>query len=191
MSRAKWKKLYHSLVHRKPKLGEPQERAAPEVLKEFESTYRLRLPESYKTFVEVVGPGEIGAYFIIYAPGYPNQRSGSLEAFLEFHRSPEILKTKVETYGDPAFIKRMVPFSSSIGGDVFVWDPNDVREKRKHEYANYILPDDQQTISLLATSFEQFIDEICLGNGFSRFAGPDWTVMEQFIPAGRRLKPKG
>jgi len=148
------------------------------------------LPASYRDFVQVFGPGEIAGYFIVFAPGYPNRRSGSLTHFIDVNRGKEIHEALIEVYDDEEFINRMLPFGSTIGGDLIVWDPDDVRDKRKQEYGVYILPDDQTKIVYLASSFQEFVEKVCLGDGFCVIAGPDWTADQEFSPFGYSEPPK-
>jgi hypothetical protein len=176
-----WKDVCMRLDIRSP-IGKPFEKPTSAVLGEFERRWKLRLPASYKGFIRLFGAGEIGAYFNICAPGLPIDCNGSLEGLIQMTRRQHIREAFVETYRDEAFVDRMIPFADTIGGDVIVWDPKDVRDERNYEFGIYVLPNDAYSIVGIATSFLEFIEQVCLGPKFAKIAGPRWKPVQQFMP---------
>lgn len=180
-----WESLKQKLRVTKPP-APPQPIPTLAHLTHFETSLGIRLPESYKLFVTTFGAGEIGGYFNIFAPGYPNKPSGSIEGLISLVRDPAVREAFIEAYKDVDFLDRMIPFSNSIGGDIIAWDPDDVRDSVNSEYGIYILPDDLDQIVELASSFKEYIENVCLGDAFKKFAGPKWTTIHEFMPFGRR-----
>jgi hypothetical protein len=81
----------------------------------------------------------------------------------------------------------MVPFSDTIGGDIVVWDPEDVKNDQESEYGIYVLPDDSDRITFLTDSFSSYVTDMCLGSGFDVIAhDPAWAPPQEFVPFGRK-----
>ncbi len=176
-----WQQLLQRIEIVQPP-SKPQKKPTRKDMAECEKSLGFHFPESYKSFVRQIGAGEISEYFNIFAPGYSEKRSGSLEALIDLVRKEAVSESLVEVYGDEAFVRRMIPFADTIGGDLFVWDPEDCRDDCTHEYGIFVFPDDRSTIIQMAASFVEFIDEVCLGDKFRLIAGPSWCAVSQFTP---------
>lgn len=177
-----WKELYHRLHIKSPR-GAPVSKTSKASLEAYESRTEFRFPSSYKKFVTLFGPGEIGGYFNVFAPGYSNRRCGDLVDFQRFLQKPNTRQSFEATYGNRKFLQRMVPFGNTIGGDVIVWDPEDIRSAREHEYGVWVLLDDSREITELADSFADFIVNVCLGSDFHRVVGESKdNPLQEFAP---------
>lgn len=179
-----WQELSSTLTLKKPD-GTPVKKPTASGLSKFEAKHGLKLPASYREFIQIFGPGDLGAYFRIYAPGYPGTIA-DLDAFIEMIRDSEDIY--IDTFGkkNAAFIRRMLPFSDTIGGDIIVWDPKTVSSGADHEYHVFMLPDDQETIVELAPDFKTFVLDTCLGPKFGKIVrDPNYQVVRQFMPFAR------
>jgi hypothetical protein len=176
-----WQRLYDSLEIRELP-ADSRIKALPkpsdEDLDLYERESGFLLPLSYRAFIKVFGPGELGGDFRLRAPGYPDDshadlgrtnaeiRAGLTETFLSF-------------FTDPERVARMVFFCAPGGGDWIGWDPEDVRDARLREYGIYEIGDEQ--MEKVADSFPQFIEEVCLGPGNDKTFDPcgDFSGMSE------------
>jgi hypothetical protein len=69
MSPNSWQELWNSLaIEGRP--GEEQlPKPAQQAFAKFEKTTSFRLPESYKQFIAIFGPGELGGEYFFKSPG--------------------------------------------------------------------------------------------------------------------------
>jgi hypothetical protein len=168
----RWQRLYDSLeIHGLPAGSRIKAlpRPSDEDLDRYERESGFRLPLSYRAFIKVFGPGELGGDFRLRAPGYPDDpyadlgrtnaeiRAGFTETFLSF-------------FDDPERVSRMVFFCAPGGGDWIGWDPEDVRDAELREYGIYEIGDEE--MEKVADSFPQFIEEVCLGPEAARTFDP-------------------
>jgi len=170
-----WKELYNELKIESSKTNIPKTTSA--MLDKLEESIHRKLPKSYREFMIIFGPGELAEYFRIYGPGKKGGQA-DLIAFIEMNR--EIANVQIETYGEEDFIKRMIPFSDTIGGDVIAWDPSTSNEDND-DYAIFMLPNDRNSIIKLSPDFEAFITKICLSTSFGKIVGdPKYKVSKVF-----------
>lgn len=168
-----WQKVYNSLDVSVPEWTPIAEKPTQETLDEFEHLTGVRLPLSYRNYIQVFGPGELGQEFRIFAPGYESlgEHANSSDLWT-FNASKEPLRSDPKIhqyYDDQERISRLLFFASTDGGEIIGWDPLDVRDKGSCEYGIYILLNDRKSPELLAESFTSFVHDVCLGNGYFRF----------------------
>lgn len=176
-----WKQLYQQLDVQGPP-GKALKKPGDKDLNAFEARHDFALPSSYREYIKVFGPGELGGYFRIYAPGYPDS-GADLDRFVQMIQ--EIEDVFVETYGEEERVQRMMPFADTLGGDVIAWDPAVVTDPSKKEYTILILRDDSDKILKLAATFPDFIKDICLGSDFAKIIDdPTYEALQTFIPFG-------
>jgi hypothetical protein len=177
-----WRSLYGSLdievAEGMPKGLKP----TGELITGYEIAYGFKLPIDYCDFIRVFGPGELGQEFRIRAPGYPSL--GEPVDLAAFNASFDPLRhdeSILRFYGRREQIKRLHFFASTSGSEAIAWDPDDVRDPDRHEYGIYILMHDLNSPELLASSFERFVFDVCLGNGYFRLRTEDarWDTAER------------
>jgi hypothetical protein len=199
-----WNLFYQSLAL--PNLGPNVEFAVPKPsdawLDEYETTMSFRLPQAYREYIKVFGPGELGGHFQILGPQYRlvgrgkdtetfNQRS-DLDAYTEYRRKNAYGKEVAKgIYSDPARINRLIffAFDTCLGDDVG-WDPEEVRDAASNEYGIYVVErDEHECARPFADSFTEFITERVL----KCISGEE--VERRFVPATfrpySRHKPSG
>jgi hypothetical protein len=161
----RWEKLYDRLVRRERlEILRPPTEVINSALERIEKLFHTPLPQSYKEFIHLFGPGEIGEYFRIFGP--------SIEGFQDcgssLEREREVWPEYLTSVGRSDLGERVICFSTTIGGDATFWDPRDVRDPNEHEYGIYVHSRDAMTgkVDFIAGSFQAFIEEVCLGKGF-------------------------
>ncbi len=148
-----------------------------------EKKLKLKLPAGYREFAKAFGCGKLGDYFLISVPVKDLQMS-DLAFFSDFVRDNAELYE--DMYGDKAFVKRMVGFGSTVGGDILVWDPKDVTDKANNEYGIYVLPDDKDKIVKLSKDFAGFVENAVFGANFKKALKlKKWTTEKTFEPWGK------
>src|SRR5262249_6716702 len=144
----KWEQLYDRLVRREGlEILPPPTEIINSALERVEKLFHTPLPQSYKEFIHLFGPGEIGGYFDIFGPaieGFQNW-GNSLEDEIRAWKDPNGVWA---TEGKPDLVARLMCFSSTIGGDGCFWDPQDVRDPNNHEYGIYVLSRDAVVIDV-------------------------------------------
>ena len=140
----------------------PLAKPTDETLDRYEAETGFRLPHSYRSFIKVFGPGKLAWDYQIAAPGHPEQ--GWIVDLAAFNAVPhESLKDKrvLRQFKDPAQVQRLVFFCRPGNGDLVGWDPEDVRDKRWHEYGIYEWGRGD-ALGFVAGSFTEFIEGVCL-----------------------------
>lgn len=176
-----WQPLHESLaVTEAP--GRASERPTDATLDAFERALGFELPESYREFVKLFGPGELAETVRIYAP-VGAKRPGDLDAFVRgFRKGAAFLG---EAYGDRALVTRAVPFANTVFGDVIAWDPGAPAGGGRREYPVVFLPDDKSKIVALAPDFRAFIVDRCLSAQFGKYIGePNYAPARTFVAFG-------
>jgi hypothetical protein len=150
------------------------------------------LPAGYKAFIRQFGPGEVGGFFRIFGPKIPGfvDWGNDILAEIKDWREPDTAWTDV---APPELVARLLCFSTSIGGDAFFWDPEDVRNAKRHEYGIYVWPHGRNigSVTDVAGSFKEFIEQVCLGSAFDKIGGgwdPEPGPPQRFTPAWRTKK---
>ncbi len=127
----------------------------------YEQETGWKLPQSYRDFILVWGPGEFGTCVRISAPGYADCGDtidmGLMHAEFEDIRRQEDLW--LDDCTDPDLFRRLVVFGDdAAAGDRYCWDPLDVRSPEENEYAIYeIIHEHEETPKFVAGSFREFI----------------------------------
>lgn len=102
----------------------------------YESRSGFKLPASYRHFCRVFGPGDLGDWFKIAVPDFAGKSPNSydLEALGRLYHE----RLEWEEYSDdPQQFERAVIFGSDGTGALFLWDPAERTNKRRHECAVY------------------------------------------------------
>jgi hypothetical protein len=180
-----WEDLAETLVIQ-PTLGSPLSKPQDKDLELLEKQSGFQLPVSFREFVKRFGPGEIGRYFRIYSPRCGKKVSqADLYEYVQSFENNRIALAKC--FKEEGLIRRMVPFSDTIGGDVIAWDPEDVTDATTHEYGIYLIPRSDTRVVRLVDSFEAFIEAVCLGKLFpKKVKVRNWKVFQEFVPYGSR-----
>jgi hypothetical protein len=186
-----WEELYRNLrileLSLVPKVGQPTDTQIECV----EKKLGLPLPLGYRDFIKVFGPGEIASDFRIRAPGFRTMANGEsaeafnhmvdLGAFNEILKHAQITFTAMDgPYSSQA--RRLIYFADNSAGDLVGWDPEDVRECDRAEYGIYSVLREEGAARCVAETFEEFIMQVCLADGFARAFG--------FVPAGEPIDPQ-
>ncbi len=120
-----------------------------------------KLPQSYRNFILVWGPGEFGTCVRITAPGY-SDCGDTIDLKLMHSDFEEIRRDEtlwLDGCDDPELFRRLVVFGNNAAtGDKYCWDPADVREPEENEYAIYeLIHGYLRTPMFVAGSFREFI----------------------------------
>lgn len=159
-----------------PKRG-AKKRAPDSALARFEADFGVPLPPSYREFVGRLGPGEIGGYFRVYAPGYGGKGLDLAALVTLVRENADIYEGQ---YGDAALVAGMIPFADTIGGDVFAWD---TRKPVKGEYPVVALLNGGTKPVTAAPSFAAFVADVVLGGQFGKLVkNPDFETGNDFLP---------
>jgi hypothetical protein len=189
-----WERLYQRLVADQGReVVLPPETTIAAALKQAEAELGVRFPASYKAFIHQFGPGELAGFFRIYAPAVPGCRDYG-NHIVKDNREWRHPRSAWATSGRPELVARLVVFSTTIGGDAFFWDPENVREVRKHEYGIYLLDHGSTDMKVqeAASSFREFVEEVCLDDRFPALVGAEGCGEDRpealFAPVWRTRK---
>jgi hypothetical protein len=188
-----WKKLHKRLVVAEGyEIARPLPAKIETALQKAEGALGIRLPKSYKAFIHQFGPGELGGYFRIYGP-----------VIVSFANNGEDLLGSIDRWQEEGLtwqkavnagrVEQLLCFSTTIGGDACFWDIGDIRDERNREYCILALSHDAYPPKLqkVAVSFKEFVNQVCLGNGFDMIGGgwdPEPGPPQRFLPAWRLKK---
>jgi len=134
--------------------------------------------------VKEFGPGELGAYFRIYAPAHGRRRSRADLAQLveEFEVGREVVATAVNPK-ERDVVQALFPFCDSIAGDVIGWYGEDTVSGQERQI--YVITRSATKVVKIADDFRAFIEEVCLGNAFGKAVKiKGWRVERTFTPYG-------
>ena len=160
MTDAKWKTVLQQLEIVNGENGLHTVDAAS--LKAAESSLRIKLPDSYRSFARVFGIGSFGrGDFNVAAPGCIGKaKTYSLEYLTNSQRG---FAAQLGDLGlDPNQIARGIFFATDMSGSNHFFDPADVTDPKKHEYAVVSLYRNYE-IERTFDSFWDFITVGCLG----------------------------
>lgn len=187
MTRDYWHEFARTIRVREAYPG-PVRWPSDRVLDAYEARAGLKLPEGYRRFIRLFGPGELAGRFSIASPGYPSftYRVDMDRLNEDFRRKPD--DELEEFWDDPERARRMVMFCSTGGVNYFGWDPREVTDPARHEYAIYEVPQGLDTIPRRAGTFREFLEGYCLGDGHLEERGGEWDEEElgprrSFVPA--------
>jgi hypothetical protein len=134
------------------------------MLDAFEARAGVKLPPSYRDFVQLFGPGQLAGWFTIAAPlGAARQEAEHLKwADLEWWRDYwQGLATEHRPWVDPAKMRRLVFFSEEESGPWFAWDPQDQTPGQPGEYRVHLRERIEVDTEVVADSFEEFVTGFC------------------------------
>ncbi len=147
-------------------------RPKPEDLDRFEAEFGFKLPADYREFALAFGPGALGeGEWSFQTPGFPGVGPDFDLAEANANRGlPNYSDAELTERGDPALIRRLVGFcKGGMEGDRFSWDPAEVTDPEKHEYAIYITCGDLKPLTQRAAStFREIVMDYLLGGGYER-----------------------
>ena len=125
-----------------------------------ERRLRVSLPASYRAYCKVLGAGRLAKFVEIAVPGGGRDRAD------DYFNLAKLNQTKPMDYeeyaADPGQVTRSVVFGDSGCRETFFWDPQDITDRRRHEYGIYVRFEDWQT-RRLADTFCEFICDVVLG----------------------------
>lgn len=127
-------------------------------LNRFERESGFRLPESYRQYIVAFGPGRLFHDWDIAAPGYsdfPTKRDlARLNS--DYRPGARSLESGLLPESEVPRLARCFYFCSKYK-DLFGWDPEEVCDEVKHEYAVYRLTECHRVLRV-ADSFAGFIE---------------------------------
>lgn len=147
--------------------GQPLPKPTPEMVDVIAQEASIPIPEGYRRFIQVFGPGELGGAFFIRAAGYgaslaPDVAAVDIKPFNE-----EIQWGTGEDgwsgYTDAERARRLVFFASSGGGDLIGWDPKDIRDQETQECGIHVIFHGDDHTTPLSNSYDDFVDQVWLG----------------------------
>lgn len=177
MAETNWGQLYDSLEIRQIPGELVFEPPSESNFEKFEQAFEMILPKSYRRMLTVFGPGEIGRRFTIKAPGYANRWPDVDLAWFTTKWRQRLFDNVRDDR-----VKRLTYFCETIWSDLVGWDPSDIRDATGQEYGIYICIHERDTCDYLTDSFDTFINQICLGEGFREFLGADATADFEAAP---------
>ncbi len=134
--RKPWEQLFDTVkVNRDPK---QYVRPLDAELDELEAQLGSRLPHTYREFMKRFGPGELKRWVNLHVITEKKRAHGqtvldhTIGARQFFSHLGDLWKGKNLT--------QLVVFASSVGGDMYAWDPVTVTSRSSHECQFYYLP---------------------------------------------------
>lgn len=133
-----------------------------DLLKSAESSLHIKLPDSYRSFCRVFGVGSFGTGdFNIAVPGYNGKtKTYSLEYLTNSQR--EFAGQLGDLGLDPDQITRGIFFAIDMSRTNHFFDPEDVTNSKKNEYAVFSLYRNYE-IERTFDNFWDFVTKGCLG----------------------------
>lgn len=164
MNEAAWQEVLNRLEIRHP----PCRPAADDHIRRYEEETGFILPDSYKSFCRVFGPGMFELELDVAVPFYGKHRQHSEFFVLQetdriWHNETEF----TEYCTDPERYARATFFASGYR-EYFCWDPQHITNAVEHEYGIYFVRRNYEMGFAVAT-FEEFICDLCLGKKHEEF----------------------
>jgi hypothetical protein len=125
----------------------------------FEKASGLKLPKSFREFALRFGAGELAGYYRLAVP-LPVHNDYDLAHFNQTAHGPEE-DDLWEGTASPEVIKRLVFFGATIGGEMYAWDPMEIRDTKSLEYAILYFPQGEQGIEVAGT-FSELLENVWL-----------------------------
>jgi hypothetical protein len=178
-----WREFYALLVIR-PMPGEQLPLPTVADLDRFEAEVGFRLPQSYRDYMLVFGPGRLLADWDIAGPG-----NGTW--LWDLHRLDDLVRPReddLDLYpgGEHDRIRRLRYFARMYK-DAFGWDHAEVCDPDSSEYAVYRLTEDNRVVRVGGT-FRAFVEDAVLDMltlpGWDEARLGPWLVFE---PAARNV----
>lgn len=136
-------------------------------LNQYERAKGAKLPKSYRSYVQVFGPGylTLPCYYCVCIPDAEAEEfnlevlNSNVRPLIERPDSPAI-----QFVSDMNQLKRAIFFATDIGTSRYFWDPEDIEDDATHEYGIYVMYRNYK-VERLAASFWSFVNDVCLGTG--------------------------
>lgn len=164
-------------------------------LQEVETELGVKLPVDYQSFIQLFGPGELAGEFFLMAPGYPTANIDLKMHTLEFRRGIKRSPWVQQSFDEPDLLGRLLFFCRTFLGDKFGWDPADITNQDEHDYRVHFWRHESRKTEIVAHSFHEFIDDLCLGDAyFTKYSltgertvtGPREVFNPAVAPASRK-----
>ncbi len=184
-----WEQLFQELTNDTPDRQRPAFRPSLADFDGFEVMRDFNLPQSYREYAAVFGPGLLARFFHIGVPGCPALGMLADLALLDEDspsHAPVAFLGEVHEGGDVAQLKRMMFFCATEGSDTIGWDPTEMTDRAGPEYAIYFVPRIGPQVPV-ANSFPEFITEVCLGSRLAERA--NFALEEWGTPYRRVFRP--
>jgi hypothetical protein len=148
-------------------------------LDHFELSRGLKLPQSYRMYCELFGPGEFAEEVRIAVPAY---RGRAMAFSLEHIDKAAHEGMDFEEYSrNPDQHKRALFFATGIARSYHFFDPEDVTHGKSNEYAVYTLFKNFK-LQRTADDFWLFVAQCCLGERHNQILD-DEAPRQAFMPA--------
>jgi hypothetical protein len=162
-----WRLLLNGMVLQ----GEQGWTADRENLDAFEKRSGFKLPDSYRSFCTVCGPGELCGHFWIASPGYPGS-SPDLRVHFDLSSVHDDLRKTCEAFSpEPGQWQHASFFARTPTTDYCFWDLKEVTNPDKNEYAIFIV-DRSFQIRRAADNFWDFVVQVCMADSLSLYENP-------------------
>jgi hypothetical protein len=168
----------------------PLPKPTDETLDRFEQESGFRLPLSYRAFVKVFGPGALGCEYQIAVPDYTNNEGGLGLRELNRDLKEDIDEGFLELYSTGEQVLRLVLFCEAYRAWIG-WDPAEMSDAQRREYGIYAWGGRDGTLTKLADSFPQFVEEVCLGPGPPNWDHARFGKRRRFDPCYERSGLEG
>jgi hypothetical protein len=179
-----WPEFYSTLVIDRG-CGEPVAKPTPTQLDRFEAETGLRLPQSYRDYILVFGPGEFPCVLKVAAPGHASLGSFDLlTASRTYGYSAEEIAGSGLPVEQQERMRRLFYFGLHHGRQWLGWDPKDVRDSGAHEYRIYRVDWLSEGAEFVAASFRQLVEETC-----EALFTPDPEYDEEALGPQRAFQP--
>ena len=129
---------FRELLEVLPPPSQPKEIGNPGAWIKVERSLRIEVPDDYKAFISTYGTGWIGKFIIIWNPFAKNNFVNFNHRMMDFLDGVKIAKqgktlSDIKNLFPYTFFPEsssLLPFASSINGDIFFWDTthNDVND---------------------------------------------------------------
>jgi hypothetical protein len=156
------KDIYDQIVVEEPKGYTRVPKPTPADIADCEARLGHKLPATYLEFVQKYGPGELGAFLRIAAPGsVPHYMANLAQSNQDTHAGQDLL---IRIYGEADLIRSAVFFGSTYVGDLVGWDVRAVTDADGSEYAVFVLPRNwNKIVRLPATTFRGLVTDVVEG----------------------------
>lgn len=140
-------------------------------IEKFEHEKGVRLPESYRDYCQVFGPGQLANAFNISVPGFEGETETYSLAFLT-DSQVELAEQYGEADADVEQLKRSIFFCIDNSGSIHFFDPATGTEVSPEEYSVFTLFRNYE-VEKTASDFNEFIFQCCLGDKRDYILGVD------------------
>jgi SMI1-KNR4 cell-wall len=126
----------------------------------FEVACGVKLPESYREFAKTFGRCELGNVnlFQFAAPGHGNNKM----SFSDLDSLNSEMGKNARSDRD-AIGRSAVFFGSDEHGDTYGWNPSEVTDPQRGEFAIYLRTDSNVPYKRVASTFDEFVLVHCFG----------------------------